>query len=243
MLKNTFPNNMLSSFSDFLAYINDSSNSSTQYSYLILKPDSGNKISEILSMIEENFSLSELSFFVVENWKNAALSLYEDHFNWNEFFYHSLFTYLTSVEELFGSKALLVLIHSDRYTKEELINEIYALKKKIRKMRNNLFSLIVDAAQIPEFKDLNFPMRQVTITGENGIAISPFCLSENGYFDFHALNLCHCPDPDINTTIEELRLLTKLNVISPDTMVTDESLTLLTIYHTMQVLKCRKDTN
>ncbi len=186
------------------------------YSYFIVKPDGIRYLDEILKDLEGKFQ--EIKYYAVDDFESLIKKLYHKHYeNKGSGFAKSYASYLYGIREIFGNKALLVLVGDREKTYEELSNDIFAEKTLIRqKYINNNVGIITNLGD----ERVNY----IRYVDQKGNLKKPRILNGMGNIRISDMNIIHSPDPDKATTKEELQIiidsgiLQDKNLLTPDTI-------------------------
>lgn len=186
------------------------------YSYFIVKPDGIRYLDEILEDLEGKFQ--EIKYYAVDDFESLIKKLYHRHYEQKgSNFAKAYASYLYGIREIFGNKALLVLVGDREKTYEELSNDIFAEKTLIRqKYVNNNVGIITNL----DDEQVNY----VRYVDKRGKLKEPRILNGIGNIRINDMNIIHSPDPDEATTKEELQIiinsgiLQDKNLLTPDTV-------------------------
>lgn len=186
------------------------------YSYFIVKPDGIRYLDEILNDLEGKFQ--EIKYYAVDDFESLIKKLYHKHYEKKgSDFAKSYASYLYGIKEIFGNKALLVLVGDREKTYEELSYDIFTEKTLIRqKYVNNNVGIITNI----EDEKVNY----VRYVDKKGNLKESRILNGIGNIRINDMNIIHSPDPDEATTKEELQIiidsgiLQDKNLLTPDTI-------------------------
>ncbi len=169
------------------------------YSYFIVKPDGIRYLDEILEDLEGKFQ--EIKYYAVDDFESLIKKLYHKHYEKKgSNFAKSYASYLYGIREIFGNKALLVLVGDREKTYEELSYDIFTEKTIIRqKYVNNNVGIITNLG--------NEKVNYVRYVDKKGDLKEPRILNGIGNIRINDMNIIHSPDPDKATTKEELQII------------------------------------
>lgn len=186
------------------------------YSYFIVKPDGIRYLDEILNDLEGKFQ--EIKYYAVDDFESLIKKLYHKHYeNKGSGFAKSYASYLYGIREIFGNKALLVLVGDREKTYEELSNDIFAEKTLIRqKYVNNNVGIITNL----EDEQVNY----VRYVDKRGNLKEPRILNGIGNIRINDMNIIHSPDPDEATTKEELQIIINSGILQDKNLLTPDTI-------------------
>lgn len=171
-------------------------------SYFIIKPDGLRHIKNIYSFIESFInSCDRVYFYKIDNYSELIKKLYYKLFTIKEMEFDKKFDYLTeALKSLYGNKAILVIMYKNNKSEEDyikFINEIYKLKYEIRENFVN--------------KDIRIMIK----TNSDEQLNDSIIFNDENYFVALSklLSIIHCPEPNIEETMTELRILFEDGVI------------------------------
>lgn len=177
-------------------------------SYFIIKPDGLRHIKNIYSYIESFInSCDQVYFYKVANFSDLIKKLYYKLFTIKEMEFDKKFDYLIeALKSLYGNKAILVIMYKANKNEEEyinFINEIYKLKYEIREnLMNTDIRIMIKNNSDENLSD------SITFNDENYfVALSKL------------LSIIHCPEPNVEETMTELRILFEDGVICNNNII------------------------
>lgn len=194
------------------------------YSYFIVKPDGIRYLDEILEDLEGKFQ--EIKYYAVDDFESLIKKLYHKHYeNKGSGFAKSYASYLYGIREIFGNKALLVLVGDREKTYEELSNDIFAEKTLIRqKYVNNNVGIITNL----EDEQVNY----VRYVDKRGNLKEPRILNGIGNIRINDMNIIHSPDPNEATTKEELQIIINSGILQDKNLLTPDTIKKIREYGT-----------
>lgn len=194
------------------------------YSYFIVKPDGIRYLDEILNDLEGKFQ--EIKYYAVDDFESLIKKLYHKHYeNKGSGFAKSYASYLYGIREIFGNKALLVLVGDREKTYEELSNDIFAEKTLIRqKYVNNNVGIITNL----EDEQVNY----VRYVDKRGNLKEPRILNGIGNIRISDMNIIHSPDPNEATTKEELQIIINSGILQDKNLLTPDTIKKIREYGT-----------
>lgn len=194
------------------------------YSYFIVKPDGIRYLDEILEDLEGKFQ--EIKYYAVDDFESLIKKLYHRHYEQKgSDFAKAYASYLYGIREIFGNKALLVLVGDREKTYEELSNDIFAEKTLIRqKYVNNNVGIITNL----EDEQVNY----VRYVDKRGKLKEPRILNGIGNIRINDMNIIHSPDPDEATTKEELQIIINSGILQDKNLLTPDTIKKIREYGT-----------
>lgn len=194
------------------------------YSYFIVKPDGIRYLDEILEDLEGKFQ--EIKYYAVDDFESLIKKLYHRHYEQKgSNFAKAYASYLYGIREIFGNKALLVLVGDREKTYEELSNDIFAEKTLIRqKYVNNNVGIITNL----EDEQVNY----VRYVDKRGKLKEPRILNGIGNIRINDMNIIHSPDPDEATTKEELQIIINSGILQDKNLLTPDTIKKIREYGT-----------
>lgn len=194
------------------------------YSYFIVKPDGIRYLDEILEDLEGKFQ--EIKYYAVDDFESLIKKLYHRHYEQKgSDFAKAYASYLYGIREIFGNKALLVLVGDREKTYEELSNDIFAEKTLIRqKYVNNNVGIITNL----EDEQVNY----VRYVDKRGKLKEPRILNGIGNIRINDMNIIHSPDPNEATTKEELQIIINSGILQDKNLLTPDTIKKIREYGT-----------
>lgn len=197
------------------------------YSYFIIKPDGIRFFDEIHQIFIDNFENTR--YFRIEDYEEVIKKLYFRHYEEKkEKFANSFEQYLSASDSIFGNKAILVIV-ADKYKEDydEFRNKVFDIKMRIRsEFSNSSVNLISNNNN----RELN---NYVKIIDDNGDELKHVYSGKKGNYRISKLNVIHCPDSDLQSTCEELKILCDNGVINEKNMLGNQSIADLLRFKTL----------
>lgn len=186
------------------------------YSYFIVKPDGIRYLDEILEDLEGKFQ--EIKYYAVDDFESLIKKLYHRHYEQKgSDFAKAYASYLYGIREIFGNKALLVLVGDREKTYEELSNDIFAEKTLIRqKYINNNVGIITNLGD----ERVNY----IRYVDQKGNLKKPRILNGMGNIRISDMNIIHSPDPNEATTKEELQIIINSGILQDKNLLTPDTI-------------------
>lgn len=212
-------------------------NKQQHYSYFIVKPDGIKKLNDIISIIEKS-GFENMKFFAIHDFENTIKKLYHTHYEKKgEKFAESFQSYLNGIKYIYNNLGLLIMVSDSKTSYEELTQKVFNIKQEVR----NKFAPkdIAIATNDRNSKKTN----QIKLLEDDGSIKAPRCLKESGYHRINDMNIIHCPDPSIVTTIEELNILYNLGIIQDSNMISQNMINNITKYKCGTFLNDMFETN
>lgn len=197
------------------------------YSYFIIKPDGIRFINKIFEKFNENFN--EIRFFRIENYESVIKKLYFRNYQTKgEKFAKSFEQYLQASRSIFGKEALLAIVADPNNNDYDIFRQkVYDIKMAIREEFMDLNVCLVSNENIEESKNY------IKIVNLNGEEIKSIYSGKIGNYRINRLNVIHCPDTDLQSTCEELRILCDLGVINEKNLLGNKNIEELLKYGTL----------
>lgn len=194
------------------------------YSYFIVKPDGIRYLDEILEDLEGKFQ--EIKYYAVDDFESLIKKLYHGHYEQKgSDFAKAYASYLYGIREIFGNKALLVLVGDREKTYEELSNDIFAEKTLIRqKYINNNVGIITNLGD----ERVNY----IRYVDQKGNLKKPRILNGMGNIRISDMNIIHSPDPNEATTKEELQIIINSGILQDKNLLTPDTIKKIREYGT-----------
>lgn len=194
------------------------------YSYFIVKPDGIRYLDEILEDLEGKFQ--EIKYYAVDDFESLIKKLYHRHYEQKgSNFAKAYASYLYGIREIFGNKALLVLVGDREKTYEELSNDIFAEKTLIRqKYINNNVGIITNLGD----ERVNY----IRYVDQKGNLKKPRILNGMGNIRISDMNIIHSPDPNEATTKEELQIIINSGILQDKNLLTPDTIKKIREYGT-----------
>lgn len=194
------------------------------YSYFIVKPDGIRYLDEILKDLEGKFQ--EIKYYAVDDFESLIKKLYHRHYEQKgSNFAKAYASYLYGIREIFGNKALLVLVGDREKTYEELSNDIFAEKTLIRqKYVNNNVGIITNLGD----ERVNY----IRYVDQKGNLKKPRILNGMGNIRISDMNIIHSPDPNEATTKEELQIIINSGILQDKNLLTPDTIKKIREYGT-----------
>lgn len=124
----------------------------------------------------------------------------------------------------FGNKALVVMLSkNDTKNLEELSQETFLLKKKIRNLlnetKNGTTSIIVDINKISIVGKINNNNGSLLLRKNNDFKILDSVFPDEGRFKCYFLNYVHCPDQEWSFFKREIAILNDNDVFKEENLL------------------------
>jgi len=197
------------------------------YSYFIIKPDGVRFINRIY--IRFNDSFQEIRLFRIEDYESVIKKLYFRHYQAKgDKFAKSFEQYLYASRSLFGKQALLAIV-ADKSNEDydEFRKKVYNTKMAIREEFANMNVSIISNEISQE------PNNYIKIVNQDGEEIQSVYSGKKGNYRISKLNIIHCPDSDLQSTSEELKILCDIGVINENNLLGKKNIDELLKYGTL----------
>lgn len=199
--------------------------SKRHYSYFIVKPDGIRYLDDICQTIEGKFP--SVRYYAIQDFKGTIKSLYHKHYERKgNNFAESFDAFLYGLSELFGNESILILVADGERPYQELMQSVFDTKQELRKKYvNNKIGIVTNYG-----KGRNNFIRLLTRSGNEK---KPRIMSEIGSYRISDMNTIHSPDPDLETTLDELKILLDKEVIHDKNLITTPMLDQMRRYKTV----------
>ena len=202
------------------------------YSYFLIKPDGIRKLREISQYIEEK-EFDRIIYFAVNDWERLQKDLYEEHYK-KEGFADSYQAFIEAEKNLYGNKAIALLVASERGSYQELMDKVYQSKLDIRRKLAYKIGLVT----ISDEQDKNKANKILLSEKQGRVLKSPKRFdNEHKKYRLSHLDVIHCPDPKKEVNLEELRKLFNQGVIKDENIISNELLRNIVKYKTAEFLQ------
>lgn len=210
-----------------------------KYSYMIIKPDSGKFFQEISEIIE-NSGFERILYYAIDDWEKVIKEIYYLHYKKKgEKFANKFQAFLDGLMYFYDNYAIaIVLCNLGSY--EDLTEKVFNLKMKIRAQFINPNIAIATNRPLDEDSNNGDYLR---IIDRKGNIIEPRCLKTYGKHFLSDMNVIHCPDSDVETTLKELEILYKNGVFSDKNLIIEEMKRKIAKYGTMTFIRDMDDSD
>ena len=173
------------------------------FSYLLIKPDGIPHLKEIIEKLDKE-SLGNTAYYKVNNWSEIQKNLYEEHYK-KKGFSQIYDDFIEREIELYGNSGMLILLGNKTLNRDEFMQKVLEFKKYIRVEFENKEQVLSE--KNPQEVD-----------GQN------YTIDRGKVYRIFKFDLLHCPDPDISTTLYELKKIYKKGIIKVENKVTLEQI-------------------
>ncbi len=206
------------------------------YSYFIIKPDGIRYIDDICKEIENEFE--SIIYYNLDDFADITRKLnYKNYEQKGENFKKIYDEYLYGVNQIFGNKGLLILLGDTRISQQELVEKVYEKKIELRKKYINENVGIATNYEPEKAKKKNY----IRIIEEDGTQKNPRIMKELGNHRISDLNTIHSPDPNIEDTIAELKIIDEQNIITEENRIIPEIMNKIKKYKTLNITEDMKE--
>lgn len=194
------------------------------YSYLLLKPDGIRFLNDICQGIEQQYE--SVRYYAINDFRGLIKKLYHKHYEEKGDEFSKLFnSLLYGINEVFGNESVLILVGDSRRPYEELVQSVFDNKIEIRnKYINNRVGLVTDYGN---------ERRYLKILSESGDETRQRIMNSIGSYRINNMDIIHCPDPAIATTLDELQILLNEGVIDDKNLITHDMIQRMRKYQTV----------
>lgn len=205
------------------------------YSYFIVKPDGIRFLNDICQTIEGKFP--RVRYYAIEDFSGTIKKLYHKHYERKgEKFGESFEAFLYGINELFGNESILILVADEKKPYQQLMQTVFETKQELRsKYVNNKVGIITDYGQKRD--------RFVRVLTQNGQQKKPRIMVGPGNYRISDMNIIHSPDPDLESTLDELKILLSSHVIDDKNLITEDMLNQMRKYRTLSFQEDMKAPN
>ena len=199
--------------------------SKRHYSYFIVKPDGIRYLDDICRTVEDKFPT--VRYYAIEDFKGTIKKLYHKHYERKgSKFAESFDAFLYGLGELFGNETILILVADNQRPYQDLMQSVFDTKQELRnKYVNNKIGIVTNYGQSRS----NF----IRLLTRNGNEKKPRIMSEAGSYRISDMNTIHSPDPDLATTLDELKILLDSGVIHDKNLIKEDMLDKMRRYRTV----------
>lgn len=200
-------------------------NPKRHYSYFIVKPDGIRFLDNICETIEGKFS--KVRYYAIQDFKGTIKKLYHKHYERKgDKFGESFEAFLYGIGELFGNESILILVADEKRPYQQLMQTVFETKQELRnKYVNNKVGIVTDYGQKRD--------KFIRFFTQNGEQKKPRIMMGAGSYRISDMNIIHSPDPDLETTLDELKILLSLHVIDDKNLITEDMLKRMRRYKTL----------
>ena len=207
----------------------------SSFGYFIVKPDGAKNIDKILNNIENEFRDEIFRYYKIDEFDNIVNKLYYKHFDRKgDEFKKSFVDYLNAIKEIYGNKALLILIESKtkeyNFLGKQILNKKMELRKKFA--REDIAIITNNTSRVPSNRIL------LTDLGFNSVKQRLF--NSPGNYRISDFNVIHSPDSDEKTVKNELKILYKAGVLRSENQLDKRIIDNVKKYKTFEVLNVDK---
>ena len=198
------------------------------YSYFVIKPDGLKYFPEIHSELTSSFQ--GIKYYKVKDYSTLIKKLYFRHYeNKGQKFIESFEKYLDASNSLYGNETILALVQNETDSNvEEFRQRVFDTKMRIRKKFINPDLGIVT-------NDTNKrKSNYIKVVGEDGSEIKQPIFNDEGNYRIVFLNVIHSPDPNMQSTMEELKIIYDSGVLSKENLIGREGLKSLLNHRTVR---------
>lgn len=194
------------------------------YSYLLLKPDGIRFLNDICQGIEQQYE--SVRYYAINDFRELIRKLYHKHYEEKGEKFSKLFdSFLYGINEVFGNESVLILVGNSKRSYEELVQSVFDNKIEIRnKYTNNKVGLVTDYGN---------ERRYLKILSESGDETRQRIMDSIGSYRINNMNIIHCPDPTIATTLDELQILLNEEIIDDRNLITHDMIQRMRKYQTV----------
>ena len=204
------------------------------YSYFVIKPDGIRYFPEIYKELEGKFD--NIRYYKLDNFSSLIKKLYFRNFEKKgQKLVDSFEQYLYASESIFGNEAILAIVSDkDEKNAQEFRQKVFDLKMKIRDTySNNNIGVISNYAT-------NNKKNFVKIVDEDGNIQKQMMFNDDGSYRISFFNVIHSPDPDLKSTVEELSIICKSDVLDESKLLDEERINEFKRFKTTNGFRDRK---
>ena len=149
--------------------------------------------------------------------------------------------FMRGICELYGNYAILALVCDNTISREELVKRVYQTKINLRNKysKPSLVGIVTNSdqfenAEIKPKRKLRNKIKMIDFTGKSK---KPKYMGSIGEYRLHYMNLIHSPDPDIQTTDEEIRILVENDCLRNNLIMSRDDVDIAGFYRTFGVVR------
>lgn len=203
----------------------------SNYSYLMLKPDSRERFNDILMELDNQMYKIIKMYYLDPFYPNATIP-YENKKN-NYDYYQAIRAHLYLTSLYFGNHGLLAIIDiNDRLSLEAFKKEI---RKKYTLGESNSSQMLVNLDAFNEF-DYSAPRGELYVSSADGYEKVPFYKKLDGKWTVATMNMLHAPD-DHGEYLNDINMFYNHGIISDINTVSDEGLAIIKKYKTYERIR------
>jgi nucleoside diphosphate kinase len=203
----------------------------TNYSYIMLKPDSRERINDIIDDINRHlFKIVEL-YYLNPFFDKALISYENKKGNYN--YYQAIKAHLLLSSFYFGNHGLLAILDiNDKMSLESFKKEI---RRKYTLGENNSSQMLVNLNCFPNLNH-DVPSGDLYVKEKNNYIPIPFYKELNGKWSVATLNMLHAPD-NYEEYLNDIKNYYQSGVFCEENIVSDGDLALIKKYKTYERIR------
>ena len=199
-----------------------------KYSFLIVKPNGVRHLETYVKALKEN-DFKIIAFFAIKDFASINVELHNSKKKLRHIIpINSMF------KTFFGNYGILILISKTHITFEDFVNEVCDFKVDIRKqfVRTDLAYVFDISSLIGDQQN-----QVIKIFDKNGNEVPKREMNQKGTFKVYSVNSLHSPDPTVDATIKEMRILAKRGIFDKKNIIPIQIINKMIFYETFAFMK------
>ena len=199
-----------------------------KYSFLIVKPNGVRHLETYVKALKEN-GFNIIEFFAIKDFASINVELHNSKKKLRHIIpINSMF------KTFFGNYGILILISKAHITFEDFVKEVCDFKVDIRKQ-----FIRTDLAYVFDISSLIGDQQNqvIKIFDENGNEVPKREMNQKGTFKVYSVNSLHSPDPTVDATITEMKILNKMGIFDSRNIISRRIIRKMIKYETFAFIK------
>ena len=199
-----------------------------KYSFIIIKPNGAKHIEVYLEQLK-CMGIDILGIFAIHNHEEVNLAL---HLTERE--RSHILPINKMFKDFYCDNAILIFLGEKNITYDDFVSKVHQYKWKARSLvEKKYISYVFDTTSI---LGVNKGQR-LKVIDERGREVKKYDMNDIGSFMVALPNSLHSPDASVVDTINELRIISKLELMRKENIISEEMLQRIIYYGTMEMLK------
>lgn len=199
-----------------------------KFSYLIVKPNGIRHFKTYVDeLISQKFVIAD--YYAIHDYETINIALHP-----TEKEQRHIVPINNMFNTLYSNNAVLIIIAKSHITYEDFVKQVHHFKSNVRqKFENTAISYVFDIAEL-----LNEQQNQLLkIIDTKGNECPKREMNHKGTFLVFSVNSLHSPDPDVDVTISELKLLQRSGIFEDKNIIPAVLVKAIIRYETFAFLK------
>lgn len=199
-----------------------------KYSYLIVKPNGNRHLDTFMKELEKQ-KFRIVKCFAIRDFETINVALHNTEREKRHIIpINKMFC------DFYGNYAILIVVSKRNITYENFVIDVQNFKTTVRRIfEYDYISYVFEASKILGYNE----GERLIVLNKNNQIVEQKEMNHEGTYMVFSINSIHSPEPNIDITIQEFKLLRSLKIFTSDNVIPDTIVKSMRRYNSFSFLK------